>query len=87
MLSPHEIAALMVLGSLGSCRDIDPKDIAALATRRLIETSQGQASHAARLTPSGFQLLSAVTRGSRSRTSPLQPASAVGLGDSSVRKH
>lgn len=86
MLSPHEIAALMVLGSLGSCRDIDPKDIAALATRRLIET-QGQTSHAARLTPSGFQLLSAVTRGSRSRTSPLQPASAVGLGDSSVRKH
>lgn len=40
MLSAHEIAALMVLGSRGPFADLDPQDIAALAKRRLIEICQ-----------------------------------------------
>lgn len=69
MLSAHEIAALMVLGSLGSCRDIDPRDLAALATRHLIDmVNAPAASPAVRLTPSGYQVLGAVHRASRARS-------------------
>lgn len=40
MLSAHEIAALMVLGSRGPLTDLDPLDIAALAKRRFIDICQ-----------------------------------------------
>ncbi|SDP72069.1 hypothetical protein SAMN04488595_11817 [Ralstonia sp. 25mfcol4.1] len=71
MLSAHEIAALMVLGSLGSCRDIDPRDLAALATRRLIDMANAPAaSPTVHLTPAGYQMLGAVHRASRARSFP-----------------
>jgi len=70
MLSAHEIAALMVLGSLGSCRDIDPRDLAALATRRLIDMTHAPAtSPAVQLTPAGYHVLGAVHRASPARLS------------------
>lgn len=63
MLSAHEIAALMVLGSLGYSRDIDRRDLAALAARNLIHiTNTSVASTSACLTPTGYQVLSAVQR-------------------------
>lgn len=69
MLSAHEIAALMVLGSLGSCRDIDPRDLAALATRRLVDMADAPtASPSAHLTPAGYQILGAIHRASGVRS-------------------
>ncbi|MWL91185.1 hypothetical protein [Cupriavidus sp. SW-Y-13] len=63
MLSAHEIAALMVLGSRGSCRGIDPHDLTALATRRLIDVANAPAAPpAVRLTPAGYKVLGAVHR-------------------------
>ncbi|MEN7531406.1 hypothetical protein [Cupriavidus sp. 2SB] len=69
MLSAHEIAALMVLGSLGSCRDIDPHDLAALATCRLINMANARstASPTVHVTPAGYRVLGAVHRASSVR--------------------
>lgn len=61
MLSAHEVAALMVLHSRGACFGIDPKDLAALETRNLIELRRSmRGDSAAIITPKGERMMDAV---------------------------
>ncbi|KAF7962474.1 hypothetical protein AWV80_21255 [Cupriavidus sp. UYMU48A] len=61
MLSPHEIAALMILSESERTRELDPADISALVERQLVrcETSRPD-SRQFRPTREGQRILNAI---------------------------
>ncbi|SPS02198.1 conserved hypothetical protein [Cupriavidus taiwanensis] len=63
MLSPHEIAALMILRDSESTRELDPADISALVERQLVrlETSRPDGGPL-RLTIAGQRIVNAVDK-------------------------
>jgi|Deesub1362B_J571_1020462.scaffolds.fasta_scaffold14705_2 hypothetical protein len=65
MLSPHEVAALLILGSSDPSRELDPADVGALVLRELIEL-EGAAPNGnggrVRVTREGRRVLNAFTR-------------------------
>ncbi|WER49282.1 hypothetical protein CupriaWKF_19195 [Cupriavidus sp. WKF15] len=61
MLSPHEIAALMVLGDMEGHRELDPADIGALVERQLVRLEATAPDHRhICITGEGLQLLAAI---------------------------
>ncbi|WP_157779564.1 hypothetical protein [Cupriavidus pauculus] len=72
MLSAHEVAALMVLHSRGACFGIDPKDLAALATHKLVELRHSTpADRFVKVTPKGARLVGAIASTRQARWSLL----------------
>lgn len=62
MLSPHEIAALMVLSGAKSHRELDPADIGALVERQLVRLEAATPDRRQiRVTGKGRQLLEAIS--------------------------
>jgi hypothetical protein len=63
MLSPHEIAALIVLGCSDQNRELDPADVGALVVRELVrlETSMSGCRRM-QVTSEGQRVLSAFAR-------------------------
>ena len=64
MLSPHEIAALLLLGDAPDIHDLDPEQLDALLEHKLVTMEHGHSSGTAhpRLTSQGHSLLDAVRR-------------------------
>ncbi|AAP85931.1 Preprotein translocase subunit SecA (plasmid) [Cupriavidus necator H16] len=63
MLSPHEIAALLLLGDAPDVHDVDPDRLDALLEQKLVTMEHGHDSGAhPRLTSRGHSLLDAVRR-------------------------
>ncbi|WP_240746044.1 hypothetical protein [Cupriavidus oxalaticus] len=64
MLSPHEIAALIVLGDAEGNRELDPADIGTLVERQLVRLEAATPERRQiRVTGKGRQLLDAISRG------------------------
>lgn len=62
MLSPHEIAALMVLSDAEGSNEVDPADIRALVERQLVRLEEAHEASTIRVTGKGRKLLEAVGR-------------------------
>lgn len=64
MLSPHEIAALLLLGDAPEIDDLEPEQLDSLLTLKLVTLEQGHATGNAypRLTSQGHSMLEAVRR-------------------------
>ncbi|WP_454726360.1 MULTISPECIES: hypothetical protein [Cupriavidus] len=63
MLSPHEIAALMVLGGSARDRELDPADIGTLVERQLVRlASSAPGSERMHVTGDGHRFLQAIGR-------------------------
>lgn len=60
MLSPHEIAALMLVRHAGGHRQIDPADLEVLVGKRLVTLEQDAGQHQLRLTSQGLAMLAAI---------------------------
>jgi hypothetical protein len=61
MLSPHEIAALMVLSDAEGHRELDPADIGALVERQLVRLEAAAPDHRhIRITGEGREFLAAL---------------------------
>lgn len=80
MLSAHEIAALLILGSRGSPAGLDPGDVDALAHRSLIEVhAHSPAGGVVQLTREGRLVVAAMSEPARSarRSAPFRPGREV----------
>ncbi|RDK06754.1 hypothetical protein [Cupriavidus lacunae] len=64
MLSPHEIAALLLLGDAQEIDDLEPEQLDTLLAHKLVTLEHGHASDHAypRLTSQGHSMLEAVRR-------------------------
>ncbi|GAB7549965.1 hypothetical protein [Cupriavidus sp. 8B] len=64
MLSPHEIAALLLLGDEEEIDDLEPEQLDTLLVHKLVTMEHGHASGNAypRLTSQGHSILEAVRR-------------------------
>ena len=64
MLSPHEIAALLLLGDAQEIDDIEPEHLDSLLAHKLVTLEQGHDTNNAypRLTKQGHSVLEAVRR-------------------------
>lgn len=64
MLSPHEIAALLLLGDAQEIDDLEPEQLDTLLAHKLVTMEHGQGSGDAypRLTSQGNSMLEAVRR-------------------------
>ncbi|KAI3611855.1 hypothetical protein D8I24_0013 (plasmid) [Cupriavidus necator H850] len=64
MLSPHEIAALLLLGDAQEIHDLEPEHLDSLLAHKLVTFEQGHATGNAyaRLTSQGHSMLDAVRR-------------------------
>ncbi|CAG9187372.1 hypothetical protein [Cupriavidus pinatubonensis] len=63
MLSPHEIAKLLLLQETTEVEELDPADLGALVERQLVTLEKRSSSHVRpRLTSRGDALLKAVSR-------------------------
>ena len=68
MLSPHEIAALIVLGNSDQERELDPADISALVLRELVQLEIAVPDgRRVQVTREGQRILNAFTRRNRAR--------------------
>jgi len=72
MLSPHEIAALIVLGGSDQGRELDPADVSALVLRELVRLEvSAPGGERAQVTSKGLRILNAVTRRNQVLTASL----------------
>ena len=64
MLSPHEIAALLLLGDAQEIDDIEPERLNSLLSHKLVTLEHGHGTSNAypRLTKQGYSVLEAVRR-------------------------
>ncbi len=64
MLSPHEIAALLLLGDTQDIDDLEPEQLDGLLVHKLVtmEHGHGSGNGHARLTSQGYSMLEAVRR-------------------------
>ncbi len=64
MLSPHEIAALLLLGDSQDIDDLEPEQLDGLLLHKLVTMEQGHGSGNAhpRLTCQGYSMLEAMRR-------------------------
>jgi len=63
MLSPHEIAALLLLGDASDIHELDPEQLDALLEHKLVTMEHGHSSGLhPRLTSHGHSILDAVRR-------------------------
>ncbi|CAG2160792.1 hypothetical protein [Cupriavidus numazuensis] len=64
MLSPHEIAALLLLGDAQDIDDLEPEQLDGLLVHKLVtmEHGHGSANAHPRLTSQGYSMLEAMRR-------------------------
>jgi hypothetical protein len=62
MLSPHELAALLILNSASVPYQLDPADLEALIDNKLVQQVQIHDREHLRLTGRGRQVLESITR-------------------------
>jgi hypothetical protein len=62
MLSPHEFAALLLIGGTREAADLDPDDLASLVERQLVALDQLVAGRRLQLTEYGASVVRAVSR-------------------------
>ncbi|MGG1943399.1 hypothetical protein AB1286_01130 [Trinickia sp. NRRL B-1857] len=62
MLSPHEFAALLLVGEPRALDDLDRDDLASLVESQLVALEEMTSGHRLRLTERGNSVVKAVTR-------------------------
>jgi len=62
MLSPHEFAALLLVGGAREVTDLDPDDLASLVERQLVALDELVTGHELHLTEDGASVVRAVMR-------------------------
>ncbi len=62
MLSPHEIATLMLIDNAHGHGELDPADLEALAGRQLVQLEQEAGQRHVRLTTQGRAMLTAIDK-------------------------
>lgn len=62
MLSPHEFAALLLVGGKLALDELDREDLASLVERQLVAPEQQATGNRLRLTERGTEIVNAVTR-------------------------
>jgi hypothetical protein len=62
MLSPHEFAALLLVGGTSELPDLDPDDLASLVERQLVALDELVTGRRLHLTEHGESVVIAVTR-------------------------
>lgn len=62
MLSPHEFAALLLVGGTPEVPDLDPDDLASLVERQLVALDELVTGRRLQLTERGVSVVKAVTR-------------------------